>query len=158
MLTKKNKKDCCMVSNLEFCEQNSCNETSSDAVEVVQKTNMILSNDQFLILRTLNGNEQGIYKAAFSDLAPEVALLIIEQATKAMPRTDPSDGRSLWIDEGFIRIASGDPTQLGTIAPTAMQKSLAEAFKVLPTSDPGDGGPWLNGGVLMRGSDSNLAG
>jgi len=146
---------CSPLDNYTVC--NDQQTTNSDATETIQDTQQIFHTDQIIIIRK-NGNRVEVYQAKFSDLAPEVALLIIKQATKAMPRTDPSDGRSLWIDEGFIRIASGDPTQLGTIAPTAMQKSLAEAFKVLPTSDPGDGGPWLNGGVLMRGSDSNLAG
>ncbi|CAI3953313.1 unnamed protein product, partial [Commensalibacter communis] len=54
MLEKKNKKDCCMVSNLEFCEENGRDFPSSDAVEVVKKTNLILSDDQVLVLRNVN--------------------------------------------------------------------------------------------------------
>lgn len=152
MLTTKNKEEGCMVSNLEFCHQNSCNAEPSDAVDVVQKTNTILSTDQILVLRTVNRNEQEIYKANFDSLDPEVAIMIMEKAIQVMSRTDPADGKSLWLDEGFVRVATGDPSYLGTLAPNAMQKSLKEAFKVLPTTDPSDGSPWLNDGVLTQGS------
>lgn len=153
MLTTKNKEGCSMVSNLEFCEQNTSNTDRPDAVDVVQKTNTILSTDQILVLRDVNGSEQEVYKASFNNLDPEVALTIMEKAIQVMSRTDPADGKSLWLDEGFLRVATGDPSYLGTLAPNAMQKSLKEAFKVLPTMDPGDGSPWLNNGVLMQGSN-----
>lgn len=152
MLTTKNKQDCCMVSNLEFCDQNSNTMKASEAVDVVQKTNTILSTDQIIVLRTVNGSEQEVYKASLDDLDPEVSLVIMEKAIQVMSRTDPADGKSLWLDEGFVRVATGDPSYLGTLAPNAMQKSLKEAFKILPTTDPGDGSPWLNNGVLMQGS------
>lgn len=142
-----------MVSNLEFCEQNTSNTDRPDAVDVVQKTNTILSTDQILVLRDVNGSEQEVYKASFNNLDPEVALTIMEKAIQVMSRTDPADGKSLWLDEGFLRVATGDLSYLGTLAPNAMQKSLKEAFKVLPTTDPGDGSPWLNNGVLMQGSN-----
>ncbi|CAI3959374.1 unnamed protein product, partial [Commensalibacter communis] len=127
---------CSLLDNYSVC--NDQQTTNSDATETIQDTQQIFHTDQIIIIRK-NGNRAEVYQAKFSDLAPEVALLIIKQATKAMPRTDPSDGCSLWIDEGFVRIASGDPSSLGSLSPTAMQKSLAEAFKILPTSDPGDG-------------------
>lgn len=152
MLTTKTNKDCGSISNLEFCEQNSCSVASSEATEIVNKTNTILSTDQILVLRNVNNNGQEVYKASFEDLDPEVALLILEKAAQVMSRTDPADGKSLWLDEGFVRVASGDPTMLGVMSPTALQKSLKEVFKSLPTCDPGDGSPWLNGGVLMQGS------
>ncbi|MDI2112076.1 hypothetical protein [Commensalibacter nepenthis] len=155
MLANKNKENCCMISNLEFCDGNSDETPSSEAVEVVQKTNMILSDDQILVLRDINGNGAEVYKAKLNNLDSEVALMIMERATQTMPRTDPANGRSLWLDEGFVRVASGDPSNFNSLSPTAMQKSLAEAFKILPTSDPGDGSPWLNGGVLMQGSNNN---
>lgn len=152
MLTKKYKEDCCAVSNLEFCDENSCASETSDAMQTVQKTNTILSTDHFLVLRNVNNKDHEVYRASFDDLDPEVALLIMEKAIQMMNRTDPADGKSLWLDEGFIRIASGDVSQFGTLSPTAMEKSLKEVLKILPTSDPGDGSPWLNGGILMKGS------
>ncbi|CAK7192670.1 hypothetical protein COMNV_00875 [Commensalibacter sp. Nvir] len=69
-----------------------------------------------------------------------------------MPRTDPADGMSLWLNNGAICLASGDANQLGTLSPPAMKQSLQAVMDTLPTHDPGDGSPWLNGGVLMRGT------
>lgn len=152
MLTTKSKQDCSGVCNLEFCEQNICDTEFANATQIVQKTNTILSTDHILVLRNVNNNGQEVYKAAFNDLDPDVALFIMEKAIQVMSRTDPADGKSLWLDEGFIRVASGDPALLGTMAPSALQKSLKETFKFLPKCDPGDGSPWLNGGVLMQGS------
>ncbi|CAI3945776.1 hypothetical protein [Commensalibacter papalotli (ex Botero et al. 2024)] len=76
----------------------------------------------------------------------------LETLGQILPRTDPADGKTLWVKDGCLAFASGDPTQLGTIAPYAMKKSLQQAFQILPTSDPGDGSPWLSGNILMQGS------
>ncbi|MDI2091464.1 hypothetical protein [Commensalibacter oyaizuii] len=143
--------ECGVLESLQICDEET--QTTSHDIEVIENTDTILPTDQILVIRKHN-DQTKIYSATFDELNSEVALSIIQNATQAMPRTDPADGCSLWLDDGFIRIASGDASRLGTMPPTAFEKSLREAFKILPTSDPGDGGPWLCGGMLMRGSTS----
>lgn len=88
-----------------------------------------------------------------SDFCASIMAQTLEILGQFLSKTDPADGKTLWIKDGCLAFASGDPTLLGTIAPIAMQKSLKEAFKQLPTSDPGDGSPWLNAGFLVQGSN-----
>ncbi|CAI3956303.1 unnamed protein product, partial [Commensalibacter communis] len=101
--------------------------------------------DDLLILMRPNKNELGqvTFYESRTIHAKDFCISIMAQTLQALgqilPRTDPADGLSLWIKDGCLTFASGDPSSLGSLSPTAMQKSLAEAFKILPTSDPGDG-------------------
>lgn len=90
-----------------------------------------------------------------SDFCASIIAQSLQALGQILPKTDPADGKNLWMKDGCFAFASGDPAQFGVMAPYTMQQSLAEAFKILPTSDPGDGSPWLCGGVLMRGSTIN---
>lgn len=151
MAENKNKCDCSPLSRLDMCDDETA--TSSADTEVIVDTNTIEPTDQILVLRG-----QKVYKASWKDLSPKTALLILEQSTKTMPRTDPSDGCSLWIDGGFIKIASGDANNLGMQSQVAFDKNLQISIENLPTYDPGDGKPWLCGGVVMIGQNRTTQG
>ncbi len=49
-----------------------------------------------------------------------------------MPRTDPADGRSLWVNDGFICMASGDVSQSGAISPFTLIRVFKEVLKMFP--------------------------
>lgn len=148
------KKDCSCsgVCDLQFCDQE--NTTTSDQITVPKRTDEIELSDELLVIRK-DKEQTCFYQAKLEDLSTEVALCLLEKAVQIMPRTDPADGRSLWLNEGFLCMASGDVSQLGVLPPSALERSLKEVFATLPTCDPGDGGPWLNGGTLMQGSLKN---
>lgn len=141
--------NCHAVCDLQPCQEEM--ESCPAQVTSVQNTREILETDQVLLTREA-GKGTELYQASLAELSPSFALSILEKAVLNMPRIDPADGQSLWLDHGVIRLASGDPSCLGAVSPAALEQSLKEIFKFLPTSDPGDGGPWLSGGVLMQGS------
>lgn len=112
--------------------------------QVPQLNGKINSKDTFFVIKNNN-----LFRANFDDLSAELALSILEKAVQIMPKTNPGDGVSLWLDNGTIRVASGDPADLGTMSPHALEQSLKNLLVTLPTSPPSDGGPWLDNGVLV---------
>ncbi|MDI2091637.1 hypothetical protein [Commensalibacter oyaizuii] len=119
-----------------------------------------VGDDDLIIIMKPIKNELGCvtdYEAKTvqaTDFCASIIAKALQGLSSVLPVSDPADGISLWIKDGCLAFASGDASRLGTMPPTAFEKSLREAFKILPTSDPGDGGPWLCGGMLMRGSTS----
>lgn len=112
--------------------------------QVPQLNSKINSKDTFLVIRNNN-----LFRANFNDLSAELALSILEKAVQTMPKTNPGDGVSLWLDNGTIRMASGDPADLGTMSPNAFMQSFNNCTGILPTSSPPKGGFWLDHGVLV---------
>lgn len=151
MAENKNGCGCSPLSRLDMCNDEIT--TPSADTEVITKTNKIEPNDQILILR-----DYDVYKASWNDLSAETALLILKKATERMPKVDPSDGCSLWIDDGFIKIASGDAGNLGMQSQVAFDKNLQISIENLPISDPGNGKPWNCGGVVMIGQNKTTKG
>lgn len=151
----KNKNQECLcgcISDLEICEPETM--MASDRVTMLNSTEAIRLQDEFLIIRKDKERTQ-FYLATLNDLGSEAALLLLEKAVQSMPKNDPADGRSLWLNDGFICLASGDASNYGMLAPSAFRQSLTRVLKTLPTTDPRDGSPWLCGGVLMQGSSDD---
>lgn len=146
---------CSTLNNFTTCDNQSS--TSSSDTEVVMDATTIHPTDQILIVRG-GYKETRVYKGSWNDLSPETALLILAKATQSMPRIDPADGCSLWIDNGFIKIASGNANNLGMQSQAAFDQNLQISMENLPTSDPGNGKPWLCGGVIMIGQNRTTKG
>lgn len=149
MNNRKSDCQCEGVCNLEFCEQETI--VASDQVTMLNSTNEIGLQDELLVIRK-DGEQTQFYRARVEEFSSGAALYLLEKAVQSMSRTDPADGRSLWLNEGFVCLASGDVSRFGTVSPHGLSSALKEMFAMLPTQDPGDGSPWINGGFLMKGS------
>lgn len=112
------------------------------------------SDDLLVIMRPVKNNMGAIvsfetHTIKAQDFVSSILLPALSELAHQLPRTNPGDGVSLWLDNGTIRIASNNPSDLGTMSPHALEQSLKNLLVTLPTSPPSDGGPWLDNGVLV---------
>lgn len=91
-----NRKNCCersALSSFSACDMQS-GVSSTDTVEVIAHSDIILPTDQLFILRQ-HHDHTDLYQASLAEFSPEASLLLLQKAVQAMPRTDPADGMSL---------------------------------------------------------------
>lgn len=118
------------------------------------------SDDLLVIMRPVKNNVGAIisyetHTMKAQDFVSSILLPALSELARQLPRTNPGDGVSLWLDNGTIRVASGDPADLGTISQNAFEQSFKNYVSNIPTSQPSDGGPWVDNGVLVVASPEN---
>lgn len=145
--------DCEGVCPLPLCAEGTggSEATCGSGVVVPEPADGIGLEDELLVIRRHEGQSR-IYQGKVRELGSEAALFLLEKAVLSMPCNDPADGRSLWLNNGVVCVASGDAGRFGTVSPETFTRSLRDALALLPTRDPGNGDPYLNGGVLMQGT------
>lgn len=74
-------------------------------ITLPEPANIIGLDDEILVIRT-GGNGVQVYQGKVRELSSTAALFLLELAASIMPETDPADGKSLWLDQGFVRVAS----------------------------------------------------
>lgn len=79
-----------------------------------------------------------------SDLCASVMAEFLKVLGQIFLKKDPADVKLLWIKDDCLVFSSGDESLLVIILPFALKSSFKAAFKILPTTDPGDGSSWLN--------------
>jgi len=129
MSNRKSDCQCEGVCNLEFCEQETI--VASDQVTMLNSTNEIGLQDELLVIRK-DGEQTQFYRARVEEFSSGAALYLLEKAVQSMSRTDPADGRSLWLNEGFVCLASGDVSRFGTVSPQGLSSALKECLRCFP--------------------------
>lgn len=89
---------------------------ASDQVTMLNSTNEIGLQDELLVIRK-DGEQMQFYRARVEEFSSGAALYLLEKAVQSMSRTDPADGRSLWLNEGFVCLASGDVSRFSRVSP-----------------------------------------
>lgn len=112
------------------------------------------NDDLIIIMRPVKNalgtvNSYETHTITAHDFCVSIMIPALSNLARMLPRENPGDGVSLWLDNGIMRLASGDPADVGTMSPSAMHQSINNLLPMLPKSPPPNGGLWIDNGVLV---------
>lgn len=82
---------------------------SSDEYISPQNASCILNDDKFLFTR-VNNETVELREASLEKINKELIVFLLKKAISILPRIDPYDGESLWVDKDlYLKVSSSTP-------------------------------------------------